>query len=119
MAAQVISAVLAPGDAGLYQVTIQLPSNVPTGAVPMQALETVIDDIMPRPRRVGDAEYDDPRRGFELETALASGVSGYIRFLDARRLVALAKSYRVKNRCLAPPRPLRPGRRAADEAFEG
>ena len=38
VAAQVISAVLAPGEAGLYQVTIQLPSNVPTGAVPVQAL---------------------------------------------------------------------------------
>src|SRR5271154_6466869 len=55
--------------------------------------EVVIDDIMPRPRRVGDADYDDPRRGYEWETALASRASGYIRFLDARRLVALAKSY--------------------------
>jgi uncharacterized protein (TIGR03437 family) len=29
----VISAVLTPGSAGLYQVAIQLPPNVPTGAV--------------------------------------------------------------------------------------
>jgi uncharacterized protein (TIGR03437 family) len=35
--AQVISAVLSTGNAGLYQVTIQLPSNVPSGAVPVQA----------------------------------------------------------------------------------
>ena len=35
--AQVISAVLTTGSAGLYQVTVQLPSNVPAGAVPVQA----------------------------------------------------------------------------------
>ena len=58
--------------------------------------EAVIDDIMPRPRRMGDADYDDPRRGYKWETTLASRVSGYIRFLDARRLVELAKSYRIK-----------------------
>jgi uncharacterized membrane protein len=58
--------------------------------------EAVIDDIMPRPRRMDDADYDDPRRGYEWETALASRVSGYIRFLDARRLLAIAKSHRVK-----------------------
>jgi uncharacterized membrane protein len=58
--------------------------------------EAVIDDIMPRPHRMGEAAYDDPRRGYEWETALASRASGYIRFLDARRLIALAKSYKVK-----------------------
>jgi uncharacterized protein (TIGR03437 family) len=35
--AQVISEVLAPGAAGLYQVTIQLPANLPTGAAAVQA----------------------------------------------------------------------------------
>ena len=35
--AQVISAVLTTGSAGLYQVTIQLPSSVPAGAVAVQA----------------------------------------------------------------------------------
>jgi uncharacterized protein (TIGR03437 family) len=33
----VISAVLSPGSAGLYQVAIQLPASVPTGAVAIQA----------------------------------------------------------------------------------
>jgi len=33
----VISAVLATGAAGLYQITIQLPANVATGSVPVQA----------------------------------------------------------------------------------
>jgi len=37
MPAQVISAVLTTGSAGLYQVTIQLPSSVPAGAVAVQA----------------------------------------------------------------------------------
>ncbi|MGP0070925.1 MAG: SBBP repeat-containing protein [Bryobacteraceae bacterium] len=37
VAAQVISTVLADGSAGLYQVTIQLPATVPTGAVAVQA----------------------------------------------------------------------------------
>jgi len=33
----VISAVLAAGSIGVYQVTIQLPSGLPSGAVPVQA----------------------------------------------------------------------------------
>ena len=33
----VLGTVLTPGTAGLYQVTIQLPANVPTGAVAVQA----------------------------------------------------------------------------------
>ena len=37
MAVPVVSAVLTVGSAGLYQVTIQLPANVPTGAVAVQA----------------------------------------------------------------------------------
>jgi uncharacterized protein (TIGR03437 family) len=35
--APVVSSILAAGSAGLYQVTIQLPANVPTGAVTVQA----------------------------------------------------------------------------------
>src|SRR5436190_4950446 len=35
--ATVISAVLSPGSAGLYQIAIQLPSNTPTGDVTIQA----------------------------------------------------------------------------------
>jgi uncharacterized protein (TIGR03437 family) len=37
VAAQVIGAALSSGSAGLYQVTIQLPLNVPTGVVTVQA----------------------------------------------------------------------------------
>jgi len=56
----------------------------------------VIDEMMPWPHRPEHAEIDDPRRGYTWETTLTSDVSGYIRFLDTRRLVALAKLYRVK-----------------------
>jgi uncharacterized protein (TIGR03437 family) len=37
IAAQVISTILSPGSAGLYQVTVQLPATVPTGAVAVVA----------------------------------------------------------------------------------
>jgi uncharacterized protein (TIGR03437 family) len=35
--APLISAVLTPGDAGLYQITIQIPATAPAGAVALQA----------------------------------------------------------------------------------
>jgi len=61
------------------------------------AAETVamIDDMMPWPHRP-----DSPLRDLPVfpswETPVESQVSGYIRFIDGRRLVALAKSYRIK-----------------------
>ena len=33
----VISSVMTPGTVGLYQITIQLPLNLPSGTVPIQA----------------------------------------------------------------------------------
>jgi uncharacterized membrane protein len=58
--------------------------------------EVMIDEVMPWPHRPGRLDGDDPRRGYPWETTLSSQVSGYIRFLDTRRLVAVARSYRVK-----------------------
>lgn len=58
--------------------------------------EAVIDDVMPWPHRLERALVDDPRRGYTWETTLSSNISGYIRFLDTRRLVELAKSYHIK-----------------------
>ena len=57
--------------------------------------EVVIDDVMPFPRRQSRVETGD---GTEpaWETAILSNVSGYIRFVDTKRLLALATSYRVK-----------------------
>ncbi|HTS28196.1 MAG TPA: DUF2254 domain-containing protein [Bryobacteraceae bacterium] len=59
--------------------------------------EAIIEETMPWPHRPDrDPWQDDPRRGYTWETTLASPVSGYIRFLDTRRLVTLAKSYGIK-----------------------
>jgi uncharacterized membrane protein len=58
--------------------------------------EAVIDEMMQWPHRTPHPENDDPRRGYTWETTLTSAVSGYIRFLDTKRLVALAKSHHVK-----------------------
>jgi uncharacterized membrane protein len=58
--------------------------------------EAVIDELMPWPHRPDRTEGDDPRGGYKWETTLASGVSGYIRFIDGQRLVELAKAYHVK-----------------------
>jgi uncharacterized membrane protein len=62
------------------------------------ASETVamIDEMMPHPRRdtrMADNDQIDPST---WETTVLSVVSGYIRFIDTKQLVALAKSYRVK-----------------------
>jgi uncharacterized membrane protein len=58
--------------------------------------EAIIGEMMRWPHRPGFREGDDPRRGYTWETTLTSPVSGYIRFIDARRLVAVAKAYHVK-----------------------
>ena len=63
--------------------------------------EAMIDEIMPYPhlqdRHVEDAE---PLRPNPSEVAVLSDASGYIRFVDTRRLVALAKHYHVTIRVL-------------------
>jgi uncharacterized membrane protein len=58
--------------------------------------EAIIDEMMPYPRRhtrMADNDQIDPST---WETPVLSDVSGYIRFIDTERLVAQAKSYRVK-----------------------
>jgi len=62
--------------------------------------EAMIDEIMPwpyRPTRMKDAA---PLRPNPSEVAVLSAVSGYIRFVDKRRLVAVAKHYHVSIRVL-------------------
>jgi len=58
--------------------------------------EAIVDEMMRWPHRPGRPESHDSRPGYTWETTLTSLVSGYIRFLDTRRLVAVAKSYHVK-----------------------
>ena len=63
--------------------------------------EAMIDEIMPWPHlldhHVKDAE---PLRPNPSEVAILSHDSGYIRFVDTRRMVALAKHYHVTIRVL-------------------
>ncbi len=65
--------------------------------------EAMIDEIMPRPRRsnhLNRLKDAAPLRPSPSEVAVLSNVSGYIRFIDKRRLVAVAKHYHVSIRVL-------------------
>jgi uncharacterized membrane protein len=58
--------------------------------------EAVIADMMPWPHRPGRAAVDGQLDTGGWDTVIASQESGYIRFVDVKRLVALAKSFHVK-----------------------
>ena len=58
--------------------------------------EAMIDDLMPWPSRKNRLDNVNPVREYTFETAVLSDISGYIRFIDTKRLVAVAKAYRVK-----------------------
>ncbi len=65
--------------------------------------EAMIDEIMPRPHRSNHPNHlkdAAPLRPNPSEVAILSDVSGYIRFIDKRRLVAVAKHYHVSVRVL-------------------
>jgi uncharacterized membrane protein len=62
--------------------------------------EAMIDELMPSPRRVPSLKLAEPLRPNPSEVAVLSHESGYIRFIDTRRLVALAKHYHVTIRVL-------------------
>jgi len=63
--------------------------------------EAMIDEIMPWPHRLNRHLKDaEPLRPNPSEVAVLSVDSGYIRFVDTRRLVALAKHYHVTIRVL-------------------
>jgi uncharacterized membrane protein len=63
--------------------------------------EAMIDEIMPWPHRLNPHLKDaEPLRPNPSEVAVLSHDSGYIRFVDTRRLVALAKHYHVTIRVL-------------------
>jgi uncharacterized membrane protein len=63
--------------------------------------ESMIDEIMPWPHRLNRHLKDaEPLRPNPSEVAVLSVDSGYIRFVDTRRLVALAKHYHVTIRVL-------------------
>ena len=62
--------------------------------------EAMLDEIMPWPRRPSRLADPGPIPPGVQEVAVLSDVSGYIRFIDTRRLVFLAKACRVKVRLL-------------------
>jgi uncharacterized membrane protein len=55
----------------------------------------MIDETMPWPHRQGRLD-SEPAAGANWESTIRSDVSGYIRFVDRRRVVGLAKAYKVK-----------------------
>jgi len=63
--------------------------------------EAMIDEIMPWPHLLNHHVKDaEPLRPNSSEVAVLSHDSGYIRFVDTRRLVAIAKHYHVTIRVL-------------------
>jgi len=62
--------------------------------------EAMIDEMMPLPHWPNRLETADPLTANPSEVAIPSHDSGYIRFIDTRRLVALAKHHHVSIRVL-------------------
>jgi uncharacterized membrane protein len=62
--------------------------------------EVVIDETMPLARRQARLNISDQEDLSTWNGPILSSVSGYIRFLDTKRLLDLASSYRVKVRVL-------------------
>ena len=62
--------------------------------------EAMIDEIMPKPRRLDHLNDAELLRPNPSEVAVSNDRSGYIRYVDTRRIVALAKYYHVSIRVL-------------------
>jgi uncharacterized membrane protein len=62
--------------------------------------EAMIDEMMPWPHRPTYMNSAEPLRPNPSEVPISSNDSGYIRFVDTRRLTALAKHYHVSIRVL-------------------
>jgi uncharacterized membrane protein len=60
--------------------------------------ETVIDDVVPEPRRETAIESLEPAPVDTWDTPLAPAKPGYLRYIDVAKLVAISKSNRVKIR---------------------
>ena len=62
--------------------------------------EAMIDEMMPRPHHLHRMNDAEPLRPNPSEVVVSSHDSGYIRFIDTRRLVAFSKHYHVSIRVL-------------------
>jgi len=60
----------------------------------------VIDELMPDPHRLERMDALDQISTAIYETPVLSAASGYIRFVDTKRLIALARSHRVRVKVL-------------------
>ena len=58
--------------------------------------EVVIDDVMPWPRNPNLRRFDERVEDFKWELTVPNEISGYVRFIDVNRLVALAKGFHIK-----------------------
>ena len=58
--------------------------------------EVVVDDTMPWPRKLTRMDVDERIDSLTWESSVSSVVSGYIRYIDVKRLTALAKAYHIK-----------------------
>lgn len=58
--------------------------------------EAVVDQVMPRPRISVHLETSDSTDPKTWEMPLLNEVSGYIRFIDVKQLLALTTSFRIK-----------------------
>src|ERR1700684_1532162 len=62
--------------------------------------EVTIDEIMPSSHRMNHLKHAEPLRPNSSEVAVLAADSGYIRFIDTRRLVGIAKHHHVTIRVL-------------------
>jgi uncharacterized membrane protein len=62
--------------------------------------EAVVDDAMPWPRKVTRMDVEERIDDLKWESSICSVTSGYIRYIDIKRLTALAKAYHLKIRVL-------------------
>jgi uncharacterized membrane protein len=60
--------------------------------------ERIVDEVMPWSRQRSHVAEDLRLDALKWESTLLAETSGYIRFLDTRRVLALAKQYRIKIR---------------------
>jgi len=58
--------------------------------------EAVVDGLMPWPRKLTRMAVDERIEALRWELTVSSPVSGYIRFIDTKRLVTLAKADHIK-----------------------
>jgi uncharacterized membrane protein len=62
--------------------------------------ERIVDEVMPWPRNRSHLAADEQIDQILWKSTLPAEISGYIRFIDTHRLLALAKQYRIKIRVM-------------------